>query len=73
MNQRRYVPLEHHTERRQLHSTDASSAPHGAYLIEVPHVGAFLSRLLPNCAPVLGDNALFYAIVDDFGSLVAVK
>jgi hypothetical protein len=74
MNQRNDIPLAHRTEKRRMHSDELHrDTPAGAYIIEVPNAGTFLSKMLPYCAPCFGDSAIFYAIVDDFGDLIAVK
>jgi len=74
MDNHRHIPLEHQTERRRMHSDELRRGiPAGAYLIEVPLAGTFISHLLPSCGPCYRDCAIFYAIVDDFGDLIAVK
>ena len=60
-------------ESRKLHGEKPPDGPYQPYIIGVPKVGRFLSHLLPLCVASWHDEAFFYAIVDDFGNLVAVK
>jgi hypothetical protein len=58
----------------KLYDEKPISAPLGCYLVKVPGTGAFLETLLPYTRSLLGrrEDSLFYAVVDDFGNLVAV-
>ena len=66
------VPTAHQTENRKMHGYKPHLAPLGCYIIAIPKLGSFLAAMLPNVPSCADDSALFYAVVDDFGDLVAV-